>query len=309
MKKYLLICFCISLLLGCADNEYPKISISQIGHISSSSAIVYTNLVSSGDYSKDLLDWQVCYNTVGNPTVNDERHTSKYDNQANSYAFPIANLSANTTYYVRMFIDDFDANDPIIYSQEVEFKTQSIDSILDLRDNQYYEIISIGNQVWMAENLNYAVGEGAYQNQSSALGVLYNFETANNACPAGWHLPNDEEWMEMEKSLGMEQGTLLSFGFRGDMEGAKLKQPGRELWNGNNLSTNEVGFNALPAGHMFAYGGEIIAEGFGSSAYFYTSSLNENDDPIVRVLSSHENGINRKPASKDDACSVRCVKD
>lgn len=93
----------------------------------------------------------------------------------------------------------------------------------DTRDGNIYCTLTIGNQVWMAENLRYlpSVNRGTDESWSesryyvydyqgtnveeakdtynySEYGVLYNYIAAQTACPAGWHLPSDSEWTELE---------------------------------------------------------------------------------------------------------------
>jgi uncharacterized protein (TIGR02145 family) len=77
----------------------------------------------------------------------------------------------------------------------------------DTRDGQIYETVLIGTQVWMAENLNFETPKGSwcYSNDTSncnKYGRLYNWKTACNACPSGWHLPSQEEWEALLKYLG-----------------------------------------------------------------------------------------------------------
>ena len=85
----------------------------------------------------------------------------------------------------------------------------------------------------MAENLAYKASSGCWaynndQNNVAKYGYLYNWETAKVVCPAGWHLPTNDEWTTLENYLGGEA-----------VAGNKLKSA--TGWDG----TNESGFSAF----------------------------------------------------------------
>jgi uncharacterized protein (TIGR02145 family) len=67
---------------------------------------------------------------------------------------------------------------------------------------------------------------------------LYNWETAKNVCPTGWHLPSDAEWT-----------TLITNTAGVNTAGTKLKEAGIKHWaEPNTGATNQSGFTALPGG-------------------------------------------------------------
>lgn len=87
-------------------------------------------------------------------------------------------------------------------------------SFTDPRDGKTYKTVKIGDQWIMAENLAYKPDSGnywAYDNVDSNIaiyGYLYDWETAMNIAPEGWHLPSCKEWTAIEKLLGAKKSTF-----------------------------------------------------------------------------------------------------
>ncbi len=217
------------------------------------------------------------------------------------------------------------------------FSTDSGETITDF-DGNVYNTLKIGNQVWMAENLmvtHYRNGDritsghnakewntltiGAYcdyaddVNNVHTYGRLYNWYAVadiRNVAPEGWHVPSDEEWLELEKYLGMSSSVLTSpkIGMfeRGTNEGEILKNG--KAWVGQN-GTNLVGFSALPAGRRGSGG---AYENIGQGTYFWTST--EDNLPWFeaaehRWMISSRKTIGRAPMVKTFGLSIRCIKD
>jgi uncharacterized protein (TIGR02145 family) len=148
-----------------------------------------------------------------------------------------------------------------------------IGTFTDSRDGKTYKTVKIGNQVWMAENLNYKTSSGSWvyeniQDNASIYGRLYDWETADNVCPSGWHLPSDDEWKQLEMAIGMSQSEVDVMDARGTDEGYKLKAIGTWQWPDG---TDEYGFAALPGGQCANYNNFYDIEYF---AYFWTSTEN-----------------------------------
>ena len=182
--------------------------------------------------------------------------------------------------------------------EESKRKTQSgSGSFTDSRDGQTYPTVKIGNQVWMAKNLNYATNSGSwcYDNQSSncdIYGRLYDWNTAKQVCPRGWHLPSDEEWKTMEEFLS---GSV----------GGKLKETGNSHWRSPNTgATNSSGFAALPGGCRDD-GGDFSYLGY--YADFWSSSENGASRAWDRILGYYNDGVYRGNDYRYYGFSARCL--
>ncbi|MCL2261338.1 MAG: hypothetical protein FWC15_08320 [Fibromonadales bacterium] len=93
-------------------------------------------------------------------------------------------------------------------------------TITDPRDKQKYRTMKIGKLTWMAQNLNFKTKNSlCYENDDSnceEYGRMYAWDAATAACPAGWWLPEDDDW----KNLGMAVGGVraLNGGWHIDVE-------------------------------------------------------------------------------------------
>lgn len=177
---------------------------------------------------------------------------------------------------------------------------------IDTRNNEDYKWVEIGNQIWMAENLNFhCPGSSCYNNEDSICdiyGRLYNWHLATTVCPDGWHLPSQEEWTNLELKLGWGSYNDI-FKEKG---GGKLKSISSDLWeNPNKYATNETGFSALPGGMR----SENMFSGLGYSAYFWTSSSDNREFSTSKYLSYDAGYILKQKQRKNRGMSVRCVKD
>ncbi len=148
----------------------------------------------------------------------------------------------------------FTVCDTTFDDMNVKFPWQCGYPITDNRDSQTIGTVEIGEQCWMAENLNYATGDSWCYNYNSVncdtYGRLYTWDTALVVCPDGWHLPSDGEWKILEGTADsyypVGSSEWDSTEYRGYDVGINLKSISG--WNSNGNGTDLYGFGALPGG-------------------------------------------------------------
>jgi uncharacterized protein (TIGR02145 family) len=212
-----------------------------------------------------------------------------------------------------------------------QFDLKSVQSVVDIDGNKY-TTVSIGNQIWMKENLNVTkfqngdpianitdglawgqakIGAWArYNNDASntntqKFGLLYNGFAAldnRNVCPVGFRVPTDSDIQELTTTLG-----------GGAIAGEKLKEANgnSSLWSSPNIATNSSGFTALPAGQR--WGAYDVPQNFGrfeallTIGHFWTSTT-IGSDAVSWVLFYNSPELKRGTTDKSYGKSIRCLK-
>jgi uncharacterized protein (TIGR02145 family) len=177
----------------------------------------------------------------------------------------------------------------------------------DGRDNKSYKAVKIGSQMWMVENLNYEPSSGnswCYHDNDSyctQYGRLYDWSTANNVCPSGWHLPSNAEWT-----------TLVNYAGGSSTAGKKLKATSG--WNSSCASwgtcgTDNYGFSALQGGYR--YYSSSGGTGYGlDDGRWWTATENSGGDAYYRSMDyGHDNVYEGYNIHKYSGFSVRCLQD
>ena len=181
----------------------------------------------------------------------------------------------------------------------------------DSRDNHLYKWVKIGTQIWMAENLAFKPSFGAlcYGNMlfnCDYYGTLYTYEAAKTACPEGWSLPTDEQWMLLEKAIGIGNEEIVFGGRRGEDQAAKLKS--RFGWSSDGNGSDTMAFSILPGGSYYTG-----FNGIGNTAYFWSSTTKETyirgRRAWTRSFYNDTNQIGRYLMNQSSYLSVRCIKD
>ena len=166
----------------------------------------------------------------------------------------------------------------------------------DPRDGQVYKTVKIGDQVWMAQNLNYddsvktpSLKENSWcYNDSSEYcekyGRLYSWAAAKDVCPTGWHLPSEDELDDLIDSVARSASV-----------GKSLQT---KLWNSG---TDAYGFSAIPAGRRDDSGWYT-----GESAAFWSSTAESKGYAFYMFIFASGNARLGVLSEKYGA-SVRCI--
>jgi len=169
---------------------------------------------------------------------------------------------------------------------EVESSKQ-VGSMTDPRDGKVYKTITVGDQVWMAENLNYAVEDatnnvGAYcydddESNCDKYGRLYSLGDVEAFCPEGWHVPSIDEWKVLiERVDGREIAEHLA---------------GYRYYYSRPRITPVIEYRGLDSVSYFM-------------AYSVTSAIGSRDKGFVRI---HEDETEINPTLIYEGVSIRCV--
>jgi len=208
-------------------------------------------------------------------------------------------------------------------------KVTPAEPINDSRDGKKYKTVKIGEQIWMAENLNYEIKKGflakltsssnskCYENKEDnckKYGRLYDWTTAMKVCPSGWHLPNDKEWEVLTK-IARNKATF------NDDAGKYLKA--KSGWANDGNGTDIFGFAALPGGsgsagytedHPILAGKSIHHDEMfydvGDIGHWWSATELGNDDASYLSINGGSDGVSiGYHDNKAKLYSVRCVKD
>jgi len=288
--------------------ELPSVN-TVITNITTISAVCVGEITSDG--GGNIQGRGICWVASNNPDSWDYRTLGSGDG---SFSTTIYSFLPNTTYIVQAYAYN---SKGVTYGEEKVFTTLEPvqGTFTDSRDGNTYKWIEIGNQIWMAENLNYHADSGCwiYDNNTSnaeTYGRLYNWETAKHVCPDGWHLPNDDEWKDLEAYLGMNQAVADHHGLRGSGEGNYLKEAGSIHWTYHNeRAINSSGFTALPSGYYHFYQESFNNMGYETQFWASTQSESKGNKAWVRELFFDYEDIYRGTEEKSYGFSVRCVKD
>lgn len=333
MRLNIAVVLCILVLfLGCSndstssDNESPTLMITNP---------VDTDVIEMGTIVNIIVEADD-NEAVDNVTFFiDFTNIFEDDSEPYIYSWDTSELDGSHTIYAKA--EDSSGN--VTSCESISVEITRYGTVTDF-DGNVYQTIVIGDQVWMAENLKvthfrngdaipnitdeedwtdtYDVAYCVYENYEPAaqtLGNLYNWYAVDDArglAPEGWHVPSDEELMELEMYLGMSLEEAQSTGERGTNEGSKLAGFA-ELWEAGNLVNDSQfgssGFNLIPAGCRDYNWNNFTFFDLSYSTRLWTSSQYTNHSAWVRFVGHYESTIARYTTNTQKGYSVRCVRD
>jgi uncharacterized protein (TIGR02145 family) len=298
--------------------KLPVLSTKLVTHITRTTARSGGDITSDGGAT--ITAYGVCWSITPNPSITDDKTVDGVD--SSHFVSSLSGLTPGTPYHVRAYATNSVGT---AYGIDWSFTTYKSNTITDI-DGNYYNIVTIGTQVWMAENLKttryrngdligtttpYTLDISAeaapkYQwvpkgddSNVAIYGRYYTWYTVTdtrNVCPTGWHVPGDAEW-----------DTLINF-LGADNAGGKLKETGFDHWTTPNTgATNETGFTALASGFRISNGGPTqIGDG---SGHWWSVTEDAAGDARDRYITYDLGGVYRGYWTKRDAPCVRCLRD
>ena len=197
--------------------------------------------------------------------------------------------------------------------------------LIDPRDGRSYRTVELGGRTWLAENLDFDVPDSWRHPRESRTGGgapygrLYTWDAAHDACPGGWHLPDDGEWQRLARSVGGYRD--MDEGYPGT--GMKIGTPGAAFEA--LIEGGGSGFAATLAGYRTS-DGDFDQQG--AAGLYWSGTPKEYVGDVGRVRTAWIyvfytlSGVAelrrdyefrsyraREPLSRSSALSVRCVRD
>ena len=218
--------------------ELPKVTTASVTNILKNSASGGGTVTADG--GAEVTDRGICWSISANPTIGNSH--SQNGTGLGAFTSTITGLEDEKKYYVRAYATNSEGTS---YGNQVSFETEK-----EQDNQQTVSTVTIGNQLWTAENIS----------------GLYTWEEAQSVCPAGWRVPTNQEWDTMLKFVGESIGSPF-VSERWVSVGSALKA--KSGWAENGNGSDLFGFKALPSGWI-TENDELIEQG--QYAFWWSSS-------------------------------------
>ena len=254
----------------------------------------------------------------------------------------ITGLTIGTTYHYRV-----NATNSLgtTNGNDMTFTTAPT-SISDV-DGNTYNVVAIGTQVWMAENLKttkyndnsdipLVADQTAWSNiyysgletpaycwydndiaNKSIYGALYNWYTINgstngnkNACPTGWHVPSNTEWATLPDYL-----TNNGYGYEGSGDDIAKAMASTSGWTtyellgtvGNDQASNNSSGFTALPSGYRGYSGGFSE--IGDHGNWWSSTELSTANALHRYMDYYRRFVNGSNTIKANGVAVRCLRD
>ena len=268
---------------------------------------------------------------------------SALNNQIKDVNYPTeAQDAVNLVFLMNKLSDLQDQIDVLMY-----LSLSDAGTVMDQDDN-IYRYLLYGDQIWTVQNAavityrdgtpipqvtddaewaNLVTGAWCYYNNDPTKGILYNWyavagihdtdpNTPNKElAPLGWHIPSDQEWLELESFL-----ITNGYNYDGSSSGNNLPKAIASKYGWNTSDTfgvpgndqylnNSSGFNAKPTGTRYGFQSGSFSEA-GSLAVFWTSTPSFDDYAYFYTLGNESDSTHLYGGNFiSQGMSVRFVKD
>lgn len=201
--------------------------------------------------------------------------------------------------------------------------------LVDLRDNQEYTYITVGNLQWMTKDMNWKE-RGVPAQESEVLALLYGRHYSwseatggesgsglaggpQGVCPEGWSIPTNEDWENLAQTLNGGEG--ISFIDKWSGLGEKITTEatfnGDRLWtySPNNSHRDQIGWNSYPTGAYLDSEKSDKFLGFGEYAFYWSAGERDEETAYYRYIYFDADYLHYNSVEKDGfRASVRCVR-
>ena len=325
----------VILLISCnkatTPDLLPVFSSSALMAITDTTAQISSTILSdSGD---TIITRGVCWNKTGNPTITDSITSDSLG--IGKYTSRLKKLNANSTYYFRSYATNKSGT---AYSSVAKFTTAPVKgfTVTDA-DGNIYNIVTIGAQVWMVENLKttrynngdtigttypalkdittetspkYQWAYNADVNLVAKYGRLYtNYVVTDSRgiAPAGWHVATDDDWKVLVNYVSANYGTSKSIAKAlSSLTDWTSNTTSNSI--GNNATINNfTGFTAMPGGMRNYNTGSF--SNVGIIGAYWTSTNLVSSGAFSFYLYNNQSFVNRNSSNPMVGLSVRCIRD
>lgn len=297
-------------------------------------------------YVCDNREWKKIMPSSSNEEPKSSQEDSLYREISSSSKEEQSITEISSSDFMELISSSVQEKNPESSSSVIPYSSSFVDTLfvdtllIDERDGQSYKIVKIGKQIWMAQNLNYAVDSSwCYNNKSSncdVYGRLYQWTAAmdikvrylndsvgriidyphQGVCPKGWHIPADEEWKMLADYARDSSSFKLSKGHSSDYGLALVSERGWFDSLGTYGGTDEFRFKMLPAGKRWRQGSERPFSFclLGTNAYFWSTyeyspkGAYHWDTYIGSTYPNVSGSFSHNGDFKESAYSVRCLK-